>query len=359
MSHKMGVVCYTEEGERIAVVVDADPVDGTFLVCNLRDAVKEKCKPLYDAIPAHQIPIALRGDTTPLKGGDPLVDGKEYQLLMVPAEVIAASHNDSAKIVKIVEMLTIAHATTLIPHPTSFKTKRDPKFRKKIVEFYKTDQCVFLATKFPRTARANCFSCMGAHIYDHRMQEGAKSLGLEINNPRNGLPLFKSLEEKFDEGHIAIVPIDIQSSDTIDDTTTTLQILVCNELKDQVITVQQGKRKKKKISQLRTCKGRPITYGDLHETTVVLPSPYLRSLILKQHMCFSEHPEEFPPPDLTLFGKSTSPQKSKDSVQMWMQSLQPPTLEKRQRETEDDNPPKRRKKISSTTRIDHAVAGAV
>jgi hypothetical protein len=192
------------------------------------------------------------------------------------------------------------------------------------------------------------------------MQEGAKSLGLELNNPRNGLPLFESLEEKFDEGHIAIVPIDIQSSDTTDDTTTTLQILVCNELKDQVITVQQGKGKNKKISQLQTCKGRPITYGDLHETTVVLPSPYLRSLILKQHMCFSEHPEEFPPPDLTLFGKSTSPQKSKDSVQTWMQSLQPPTLEKRQRiDAEDDNPQKRRKKTSSTTRSDQAGAGAV
>ena len=349
MSEKKGVVCYTEDGQRIAVVVDPDPVDGTFLVCNLRDAVKEKCKPLYDAIPAHQIPIALRGDTTPLKGGDPLVDGKECQLLMVPAEVVAASHNDSAKIVKIVEMLTIAHATTLIPHPTSFKTKRDPKFRKKIVEFYKTDQCVFLATKFPRTARANCFSCMGAHIYDHRMQEGAKSLGLEINNPRNGLPLFKSLEEKFDEGHIAIVPIDIQSSDTIDDTTTTLQILVCNELMDQVISVQHGKTKRDlTIGKGKHSIKRFIKFGDLHETTVVVSSPYLRALMLKQHMCYSQHPDEFPPPDLTLFGKSTSPQKSKDEVQAWIQSLQPPMpqspVEKRQRDAQDVIPRKRRKK---------------
>ena len=85
----MGVVCYTEDGERIAVVVDPDPAESTFLVCNLRKAVKEECKPFYDAIPAHQIPIAPRGSTEPLKGGDPLVDGKEYQLLKLPVVLVA------------------------------------------------------------------------------------------------------------------------------------------------------------------------------------------------------------------------------------------------------------------------------
>ena len=92
---KMPVVCYTEDRQRIDVVVDPDPVDGwgTFLVCNLRDAVKEKCKPFYDSIPAHQIPIALRGDPTPLKGADPLRD-KEYQLLKVPVPTVEATQEE-------------------------------------------------------------------------------------------------------------------------------------------------------------------------------------------------------------------------------------------------------------------------
>ena len=249
------------------------------------------------------------------------------------------------------KMLTIAHATTLIPRPTSSKTKPDRNFRNRVVEFYNTKQCVFLAKRFPGTVRASkrenvtsCFPCIGAHIYDHRMQDGAKSLGLDLNDARNGLPLFKSIEERFDEGRIAIVPIDVQDSDI---NTTTLRILVCNELKDQEITVHQGKGKDKKISYLRTCRGRRIKYGDIHETEVVLPSPFLRSLMLKQQMSYLEHPEEFPAPDLTLFEKITSPQKSKEAVQMWMESLQPPTLEKRQREPQDDNPPKRRKNNSA------------
>ena len=88
----MGVVCYTEDGQRIAVMVDPDPVDGTFLVCNLRDAIKEKRKPLYDAIPADQIPMALRGSTDPLKGDTMLVPKAPYDILrfLAPATAVVA-----------------------------------------------------------------------------------------------------------------------------------------------------------------------------------------------------------------------------------------------------------------------------
>ena len=77
----MPVVCYTEDRQRIDVVVDPDPVDGTFLVCNLRKAVKEECKLTYANVDAHQIPIALRGSTEPLKGGTPLDSKAQYELL--------------------------------------------------------------------------------------------------------------------------------------------------------------------------------------------------------------------------------------------------------------------------------------
>ena len=90
MSEKKGVVCFTEEGQRIAVMVDPDPVDGTFLVCNLRKAVKEERKPFYDAIPADQIPIALRGSTEPLKGDTMLVPKAMYDLLAPPATAVVA-----------------------------------------------------------------------------------------------------------------------------------------------------------------------------------------------------------------------------------------------------------------------------
>ena len=79
MSGKMAVVCYTEEGDSIAVVVDPDPVEGTFLVRNLRKAVKEERKPFYDSIPADRIPIAVRGSTERLTGEAPL-DSKAYVL---------------------------------------------------------------------------------------------------------------------------------------------------------------------------------------------------------------------------------------------------------------------------------------
>ena len=270
---------------------------------------------------------------------------------------------DLAKMAKLVDLLTIAYATTLIPVPTSVKTNHDPKFQDKLIQFYITDQCVFLGARFPKAARAKRFPCVGAHIYDHRMQQCAKSLGFEINSPRNGLPLFKSIEEKFDEGHIAIVPIAIQRSEGTDDTTTTLQILVCNELMDQVISVQRGKTKRDlTIGKGKHSIKRSIKFGDLHETTVVVSSPYLRALMLKQYMCYSQHPDEFPPPDLTLFGKSTSPQKSKDEVQAWIQSLQPPMpqspVEKRHRDAQDVIPRKRRKKKHSSTRRSMDQAGA-
>ena len=78
----MGVVCYTEEDESIKVWVDPDdpPEGNTFLVRNLRKAVKEECKHHYANVPAHQIPIALRGSTERLKGGTPLVPNGEYDL---------------------------------------------------------------------------------------------------------------------------------------------------------------------------------------------------------------------------------------------------------------------------------------
>ena len=88
----MGVVCYTEDGDIIAVVVDPDPAEGTFLVCNLRKAVKEERKPFYDAIPADQIPIALRGSTEPLKGDTMLVPKAPYDILrfLAPATAVVA-----------------------------------------------------------------------------------------------------------------------------------------------------------------------------------------------------------------------------------------------------------------------------
>ena len=95
MSHKMGVVCYMEDGESIHVWVEPDdPAEkkGTFLVRNLRDAVKEKRKHHYNSVDADQIPIALRGSTEPLKGDTMLVPKAPYNILrfLAPATAVVA-----------------------------------------------------------------------------------------------------------------------------------------------------------------------------------------------------------------------------------------------------------------------------
>ena len=90
MSNKNGFVCYTEGGETVEVTVEASAVTGTFLVRNLRDAVKEKRKHHYATVDADQIPIALRGSTEPLKGDTMLVPKAMYDLLAPPAAAVVA-----------------------------------------------------------------------------------------------------------------------------------------------------------------------------------------------------------------------------------------------------------------------------
>ena len=107
MSGKRPVVCYTEDGDRIDVVVDPSPVDGTFLVCNLRDAVKEKRKHHYANVDADQIPITPRGSTERLKGGSVLDPKGEYDLHPI------RSHDSG-----------IAANAPNLPQPTPSQTKR-------------------------------------------------------------------------------------------------------------------------------------------------------------------------------------------------------------------------------------------
>ena len=172
----------------------------------------------------------------------------------------------------------------LLPNPVH--RMRDPTFRGRVLDHYGTSQCVFLQQRFRTTYES---SCTAAHLYDHRMQIGAKTFGIDVDDARNGLPMFPQLEEEYDRGNVAIVALSVGEDNA------TLQLLVCSGLKNTLL-----QRRTNTGHATLMVGGHAIKFGMLHGEEVRVRSPDLRALLLKQRMAHMIHPTEFPRPRASL-----------------------------------------------------------
>ncbi|CAE7519863.1 unnamed protein product [Symbiodinium sp. KB8] len=140
-------------------------------------------------------------------------------------------------------------------------------------------------------------STVGDHIFPKNEVDGnlARQCEIDVNDPRNGLPLLKHIEEKCGCGHIQIVPHSETPGGGMD-----VQVLVARDIKtDPIMTSDDAWHSLPRREIWLDC--HRITFGDLHGLIVHLAQcPYRRSLYHKAAMAHGEHSDEFAHPSQNM-----------------------------------------------------------
>ena len=140
-------------------------------------------------------------------------------------------------------------------------------------------------------------STVGDHIFPKNEVDGnlARQCEIDVNDPRNGLPLLKHIEEKYGCGHIQIVPHSETPGGGMD-----VQVLVARDIKtDPIMTSDDAWHSLPRREIWLDC--HRITFGDLHGLIVHLAQcPYRRSLYHKAAMAHGEHSDEFAHPSQNM-----------------------------------------------------------
>ncbi|CAE7536280.1 unnamed protein product [Symbiodinium sp. CCMP2592] len=140
-------------------------------------------------------------------------------------------------------------------------------------------------------------STVGDHIFPKDEVDGnlARQCEIDVNDPRNGLPLLKHIEEKYGCGHIQIVLLSETPGGGMD-----VQVLVARDIKtDPIMTSDDAWHGLPRREIWLHC--RRITFGDLHGLIVHLAQcPYRRSLYHKAAMAHGEHSDEFAHPSQNM-----------------------------------------------------------
>ena len=198
----------------------------------------------------------------------------------------------------------------------------DADWHAKVCAHYDLKGCIILSQTYPETHKWFCqqwrqdffLFCVSEHIYHKKQTRGAKALGIDITDPRNGLPLLKHFEVLYQDGDMTLFPCaatNLQAPNTIE-----VKILIAHDLHrtplqwvnskadisrepDQewcvhgVEPVQKGRRGLK-YPQKR------IELGELHGKVIqISPRPFMRSLYMQARMAHRQH-SEFPNPDKEL-----------------------------------------------------------
>ncbi|EFJ40379.1 hypothetical protein VOLCADRAFT_108168 [Volvox carteri f. nagariensis] len=176
-------------------------------------------------------------------------------------------------------------------------SRKGDDFKKKLEKFYENTpdeemklRCMLLDIKLPKTL------VTGAHLFKYCWHGHINTLlGLkprEINNPRNGLLLFKPLEYAYDDSRFAI------NCKDGDDGPVFFMVLLDTGLKHVKVwdfAVHHNLTKGYSVEQLDP-KVSTITFGDLDGTELVLSNkhhhPYKRSLAFQAMMATERAVEE-------------------------------------------------------------------
>ena len=203
-------------------------------------------------------------------------------------------------------------------------TSWDAEWHKTVCRHYRLHGCIILSQIFPETHEWMCKEfpkdyfdfCVSEHIYHKKMARSAAALGIEIADPRNGLPLLKHFEVLYQDGDMTLLPCPEENPLAQEPSTIRVQIHIADDFhntflqwvsaKSEVtekpekewcvhsVEPVQGKRETIKYPE------KPIKLGELHEKVIkISPQPFMRSLYMQARMAHRLH-RDLPDPDTML-----------------------------------------------------------
>ena len=138
-----------------------------------------------------------------------IAQGQEEKFEKLKFEIVQRQEEKLEKIAQGQEKMQEKVIQTLLPLcqqafelVSESSSSWDADWHDKVCEHYRLHGCIILSQAYPETHDWFCqyyqksyFGfCVSEHIYHKKQARSAKALGIEIANPRNGLPLLKHFE---------------------------------------------------------------------------------------------------------------------------------------------------------------------
>ena len=203
-------------------------------------------------------------------------------------------------------------------------TSWDADWHKKVCRHYGLHGCIILSQIFPETHKWFCNEfpksyfdfCVSEHIYHKKKAQGAAALGIEIADPRNGLPLLKHFEVLYQDGDMTLLPCPEENPLAQEPSTIRVQIHIAEKFHDTFLQWVYAKTEVAEKPEKEWCvhsvepvqgKRETIKYpekliklGELHEKVIkISPQPFMRSLYMQARMAHRLH-RDLPDPDTML-----------------------------------------------------------
>ena len=203
-------------------------------------------------------------------------------------------------------------------------TSWDADWHKKVCRHYGLHGCIILSQIFPETHKWFCNEfrksyfdfCVSEHIYHKKKAQGAAALGIEIEDPRNGLPLLKHFEVLYQDGDMTLLPCPEENPLAQEPSTIRVQIHIAEKFHDTFLQWVYAKTEVTEKPEKEWCvhsvepvqgKRETIKYpekliklGELHEKVIkISPQPFMRSLYMQARMAHRLH-RDLPDPDTML-----------------------------------------------------------
>ena len=153
-------------------------------------------------------------------------------------------------------------------------TSWDAEWHRTVCGHYGLHGCIILSQIFPETHKWFCNEfpqsyfdfCVSEHIYHKKQARGAKALGIEIADPRNGLPLLKHFEVLYQDGDMTLLPCREENPLAQERNTIRVQIHIAEKFHNTFLQWVYAKTKSRKtqrksgvfiVSSLCETKGEP------------------------------------------------------------------------------------------------------
>ena len=189
------------------------------------------------------------------------------------------------------------------------------------VAYYGTTSCLVLQKLFPQDFRVqpwwlpdtgwdSIFPAVAEHIIPKKGYNFIQNeLNVQIDDPRNSLPLLRHLEHAFQDGDWSLIPFSKQDGGV------RFRIYVSQDLmRERVNYIDNNGRQDGVVRVHKGDRLQALTFGDLHmQDLLIKPPPFLRALFLKARMAWKKHKED----DAPLPNPVDSASAFADSCEKW------------------------------------------
>ena len=223
----------------------------------------------------------------------------------------AAIQNLSRQFAGSQDLASTAFQAMLTPDLAQSTKVRDPEFRNDVAQYQGYNQnnapCVVLSQRFPgtfeywREHEILIFPSVADHIYPHKNFSNFGTLGFHRDDVKNGMLLFKDVEERAGNGQLSFMPVHVSPDEII------LQVHVTEPIRDVYVRYIDPRHKEQfgdypMVFAWESAYGvfsgepRSIRFGDLHGFKFRMKRPHLRALFWKAkmaHDAFNDLPDPF------------------------------------------------------------------